>query len=140
MQREIQTGPKPERNPETYRNHRREVLWQITIPLLVGAVIIIVLMILVTFGSAFQLSKWADISVIWLTIPMYVVLLVLLVLVAGLTYGIIWVIANLPPVLFMVLKYLRQANAIVRKASDTAVKPFIRIQELGAGWRAFWGR
>jgi hypothetical protein len=90
--------------------------------------------------SAYGISRWADISVIWLIIPMMLVVLVLLVLVGGITYGIIWVIGNLPPLAFQALKYFKQANSIVRKGSDTAVKPFIRIQELQASWRAFWKR
>ena len=49
----------PERNPVTYERHRKEVMWQILVPVLIGAVIVLALAILATTGTDAQVSKGA---------------------------------------------------------------------------------
>jgi heme/copper-type cytochrome/quinol oxidase subunit 2 len=63
----------PERNPVTYERHRKEVMWQILAPVIIGAVIILALAILAATRTDAQVSKGADVSVIWMITPMLIV-------------------------------------------------------------------
>ena len=129
--------PKP--NPLTRRKHRQEVLWQITLPLALGAILVLAAGVGVVYAGATQagpLERWASTSIIWLIIPMMVLTLILLGVTAGLAYGIVWLIGALP-------KYPRQIqdvfvliDARVRKAADASVEPTLRVRSFTAGLRA----
>lgn len=131
------SAPKP--NPVTQRKHRQEVLWQITLPLALGALLVLAAGAGVVYAGATQtgpVDRWASISIIWLIIPTMFLTLIFLVVTAGLAYGIIWLIGALP-------KYTRQIqdvfvliDAQVRKAADAIVEPTLRVQSFTAGLRA----
>ncbi|OGO31150.1 MAG: hypothetical protein A2Z16_07295 [Chloroflexi bacterium RBG_16_54_18] len=131
------SSPKP--NPLTRRKHRQEVLWQITLPLALGAILVLAAGVGVVYAGATQagpLERWASTSIIWLIIPMMVLTLILLGVTAGLAYGIVWLIGALP-------KYTRQIqdvfvliDARVRKAADASVEPTLRVRSFTAGLRA----
>jgi hypothetical protein len=126
----------PPRNPHTTQKHRKEVFWQITIPLAIGLIIVLAMAVGVTFASAPQASRLADISLIWLILPTMIIFLVFLVLTAGLAYGVIWLIGNLPPLAFRAHKFLIQLSVTVRKLSDKSVEPILRVESLKASLRA----
>jgi len=79
----------PERNPATHAIHRREVFWQITFPLIIALLLILGLVGVVIFAG-FQglgeVSRWADVSLIWLLLPALVVVLVMLLMLSGVVY------------------------------------------------------
>lgn len=127
--------PLPERNPITYQKHRHEVFWQITIPLLVGGILIVVPMCLVVLGAvtgAAGLEKLASISLIWLILIAMVLSLFSIVLVVALGYLITMMVRTIPP-------YSRQAqdafsllDVRVRGLSDKVVEPFLRYHGFSA--------
>ena len=89
--------PKPMvRNPVTREKHRREVFWQITIPLVIALIIVIALAILIpVVGTHDSVSQWADVSLIWLIVPqMFLALITLLILIV-----LVYVLAGLLKVL-----------------------------------------
>ena len=130
----------PPRNPFTQQKHSREVFWQITIPLVVGLLIVLALAVGVTFASAGQASRLADVSLIWLILPAMIIFLVFLVITAGLAYGMIWLIGKLPPLAFKIHKFLIRLSVAVRRVSDKVVEPVMRVESLKASWRALWNR
>lgn len=126
----------PERNPVTHQKHRGEVLWQITLPLAIGGVYVLVTTIIAISGEREAVSLWADISLVWLILPIIVITLVFTLILAALLYGVTRLLGALP-------LYARQAQNIftligvrVRKGADAAVEPVLRIQGLLAAWRA----
>ena len=135
-------GPKPlpPPNPVTHQKHSHEVLWQITVPLLVGVVVVVALAVLVTFGSAARISRWADISTIWLIIPGLFVGLVFIALFGGITYLLLLAIRKLPPYARLAQAFFVKVNTAVRKASDKAVEPVLKVEGWRASWRALWRR
>jgi len=129
----------PEPNPVTRRRHRQEVLWQITLPLALGVLLVLAAGAGVVYAAASQtgpVDRWASVSIIWLILPTMVLTFIILVATAGLAYGAIWLIGALP-------KYTRQIQDIfilidaqVTKAADASVEPALRAQSIMAGLRA----
>jgi hypothetical protein len=117
----------PERNPVTHALHRREVLWQITVPLVIGGIVILALAVLAAFGSSGNVSRWADISLIWVLSPMLVISLIFFVILAGLAYLMIVVIRKLPPLMRRFQDLVATLGAQVRKITDLIVEPILRI-------------
>jgi hypothetical protein len=116
-----------ERNPVTYQSHRKQVLWQITIPLVIGAVIILILAVLVTTGSPQTASLWADISLVWLIIPVMIVSLILLVLLAGLAYAVIWLVRTIPGYAMQAQNFMIMIASQVEKLGNVIVEPILRL-------------
>lgn len=131
------------RNPATHAKHRREVLWQITIPLIAGVVVLIALAVwlsLVSFGDIELAEKWASVSLIWLIIPAMVMTLVLALILGGILYLVIKLIDSFPALAFKIEEFMLQVRIKARQISDAAVKPVTSAKSGWAGFRAIFGR
>ncbi|MBU0510492.1 MAG: hypothetical protein KJ638_02175 [Chloroflexi bacterium] len=128
----------PERNPITHQDHRREVFWQITFPLIIGAILIVGLAVWTAIAAAQggNVSQPADASLVFLLIPTLAMALILLVIIAGFAYAVIWLNKNIPPYARQAQDFFASARDIVRKGSDKVVEPVLRIQSALAALRA----
>jgi hypothetical protein len=126
----------PERNPVTHRAHRREVLLQITIPLVIGLVIFLAISVLATMGSNDAVSRWGDASLIWLIVPQLLVCLLFLILMGGLAFGVIWLVRTLPVYTRRLQDFFNLIGLRTRNIMDMIVEPVLRIQSFGAKLRA----
>lgn len=121
-----------ERNPVAHQKHRKETLWQITVPIIVGGLVLLTLSVLSIFMEAGDASRWADISLIWLIIPvMFGTLLSFFLLVISI-YATVKVIQVLPRYSFRLTEGLKLVGYYVHLAGDRAVEPFVRIKSTGA--------
>ncbi len=130
----------PERNPVTYQQHRQDVFWQITIPMLIVLALALVLVILALSGTFVQQSQWADISIIWLIIPSMLIGLVFFIVVAGLIYLVTILLGRLPPYARLAQDWLLVARFKVGEVGDKLVEPFLRIEEAKVSWQTLVGR
>jgi hypothetical protein len=131
------------RNPVTYEIHRREVFRQITLPLVIVLLILLVTcfgVVFFSFQGTLDTSRLADVSVIWLIIPGLVIALIFTLLFGGMAYGVIWVITQLPPLFLRLFNFIVKVGVIVKKASDKAVEPVLRVESFKASWRALTRR
>jgi hypothetical protein len=131
------TQPSPtERNPVTQAAHRRQVWWQITLPLAILAVIFLALTAVISLGSAGYQSRWADISLIWCLCPNLVVLLLCVGSLGGLSFGLFRLQRVLPGKMFRLQKFGLKVRDGVQKASDAAVEPVLKVHSSQAGQKA----
>src|SRR4030043_691586 len=89
----------PERNPVTHAKHRREVFWQIILPMLIGLLLVLTVVSIIIFSgtsSTSELSRWADVSMIWLILPSFFIALLFLIILIAFTY-LITVVLRLTP-------------------------------------------
>lgn len=122
-------GPVMERNPVTHARHRREVLWQITIPVAVGALILLALAVLAAFrATTDQASVWADISLMWMIIPAFIAMLIFFVLLAASIYLVVRLIGVLPGYFLVAHGWLLLAGDRLRQAEGKMVEPVLRAQ------------
>ena len=142
MADEPQAPQLPEPNPVTMRLHQRQSFWQIKFPLLVGVILVSLAALGVLLASASgqgdNISKWSDISLIWLLIPM----ILLTVIVSAATAALVYMLAQMLPVLprytHLLLGYFLTLSVRVKGMSNAAVEPFLRMHSTSASVRAFW--
>jgi high-affinity K+ transport system ATPase subunit B len=129
-------GALPERNPVTRQAHRHQVFWQISVPLILGALVLIIVAVLAALSSAGTASLWADIALIWLILPAMMGALIFTLIFAGLAYGVIYVIRVLPGFALKAQDLIARIGDKIKEAGDVAAAPVIRVQSLQARWQA----
>ena len=128
----------PERNPRTHAEHRREVFWQITVPLLVGILLLLAAVAGVILGATKPVSdvgRWADVSLVWLILPTLVFALLFLIILIGLVYGITKLLGIMPRIARQVQVYFELAREKVRQFTNIIVEPFLKAHSLSAAAR-----
>lgn len=121
----------------THKLHRRETIWQISIPLIVSVLIILGLgiwaIVVVTQGG--DVSQAADTSLIFLLIPVLILSLIPLVLLGFLVYGMVRVLRFLPPKFYLVQEIFLKVQERVQQGANIAAEPVLRLSSTGAGWQ-----
>ncbi len=128
---------------ESYKKHRRELAWQIILPLALASLLIVALIVLInvaTFNEGGDVGRWAAISTIWIIIPLMVIGLVLLVVLAALVYGMKRLLDITPMYTGLAQDYVHKAAGYIRRAADMAVRPVLFLDGIGASVRRFFGR
>ncbi len=130
MDTQIET-PESKRNPETYRTHRKEFLWQIMAPLILGVVLILVLMGF-SVSPFFLQNRLADIALIWLILPMLLLAFLVLITLLAIIYGLQKLTGVLPEAGFKFLGILDQVKTGIQQVDDRLVSPIIRMKASSA--------
>lgn len=128
------------RNPSTFAKYRRDSLWQIYIPAIVGAIILLVIAALVGIGDAMSVSQWADVSLIWLIVPAMFFTLIFALVLAGLVYAFAKLIGAVPYLAYRIQEILLMIRIRARQISETSTKPIIRTKSFFAAVRAIFKR
>ena len=124
--------PVKNRNPYTLRRHRKEVFWQIALPMILGMVVLLILTLLTTQLSFGEASFWASISEIWLILPLMLVGFVTLATLVGGIYLSQKIIRVLPFYSFQLHKHLLNARTYITRMTDRSVEPALRLSTLNA--------
>jgi hypothetical protein len=130
-----------QRNPITYEIHRRQTFWQIYFPLILFGVLTIVTIVLAILAEDQANSKWADISLIYI---ISIIMITFVIVIAGLiflAYYTTKLLKATPYFFFAVQRFTYLMEIRVRKYSNTAAEPFLRIHSFMAGLGALrWRR
>jgi hypothetical protein len=126
----------PQRNLATRRKHRKEVLWQITVPLGIGALLFLAMAVMAGTATSAQASLWADISLIWLISPTFIFGLIALVILFALIYITIRLILVLPFYAYRLHQWLVDFGVRIKTIGDKAVAPVLGVQSRMSSLRA----
>jgi hypothetical protein len=125
------------RNPLTWEKHRKEVLWQITVPVAIFTAIVVIVW-LASWGLGYaSASRWADISLIWLIVPILFAALIVIVLQAGMIYLLIRLMRVLPFYAYRTHGFLNIIGIRISSAGNRVVEPVLRVQSFQASLRSF---
>lgn len=122
-------------NPITRASHRREAFWQITFPLIIVLVLLLALAIFVALSGSSQVSRWANVSTIWLILLAIVLALLVFAILAGLMYGMFRLLRALPSYTLRAQDTFEVIRLKTRKVSDLAVEPVIQFETIKARLR-----
>ena len=131
----------PERNPATYAIHRREVFWQITFPFAIALLLILCMvagLILVGVKGLGDISRWADIALIWLLIPVIILTLISFFAVTGFIYLITRLLGVLPGYARLGQDYVYLFQVRSKKIANQVIEPFLKLRSFKAGAEALW--
>src|SRR5215510_9942769 len=116
---------------ESYLRHRKQLTWQIILPVVLMAILLIVLIVIIniaTFRDNGDVARWAAISTIWIVVPIMIAMLIFLVLLGGIIY-LLWQLLGITPrYTGLAQDYVYKAAGIIKRGLDAAVKQFIEIQ------------
>ena len=127
-----------ERNPKTHAEHKREVFWQITVPLVVGLLVILAAVGAIIFSAVqpvTDVGRWAGVSLIWLIIPSLFFAFILLVLLAGLIYAITYLLRLVPHYALIIQMFIEQTKNKVGQLLNLPTEPILRINSIWAAIR-----
>jgi len=130
------------RNPEAYRRHKKDVFWQITLPLVIACLLVISLAVWtgLAASSGADLSRAANTSLMLLILPVFFVSLVVLVILIALLVGVLWLLKKIPYYAMKIQTVLLSVRETISKAADGAAKPFIWTQSLLEAVKKIFGR
>jgi hypothetical protein len=121
--------PRPER--KSYVKHRRDVTRQIILPVVLTSLVGFFFAVLASLGAArggAEVSLWADISLIWLIIPMMLLALIIMALTIGIVYGLNRLLKISPHYTGMAQTYALWFSDQVEIWTDKLIDPVIRIK------------
>jgi len=116
------------------------VVWQILIPFILAAGLVIAAAVLVAFAGEANTSLWRDVSLVWLLTPALVLALVLLIVLGAAIYGLAR-LAKIAPRFTARAQELAQVGALgVRRIANGSAKPFFWLGQAGAALKSIFKR
>jgi len=133
--------PKPVH--ESYQRHRRQLISQILLPMVIAALLFVAMIVLInvaTFRSNGDVARWAAISTLWIVIPIMIGSLIFLAILVGLVY-LMKRLLNITPVYTgMAQDLVHKLMIRIRLLADQLVKPVIFWDSVGASINRLVGR
>jgi len=126
---------------ESYKRHRKQLIWQIILPMVLTSLLFIALIVLInvaTFRDGGDVGRWAAVSTIWIVIPIMIGLLILLALLGGLVYLMQKLLNVTPTYTSLAQNYVYMAEGYIKRAAEAIVKPVLQLNGILASINAFF--
>jgi hypothetical protein len=121
--------------------HKKDVIWQIWVPVAFGALAMLALGLLAIFSlqtGADASARWGHVATIWLMLPFFVVILVIFIILTALIFGVTKLTSILPGYSAIAQMYARIMAAKVKNLADRSVSPFIQAEAVKAAAGRSW--
>ena len=128
---------------ESYLKHRKQLMWQIILPMVLTSLLIVALIVLVnvaTFNQGGDVARWAAVSTIWIVIPIMFGLLIFLALMVGLVYLMKKLLNVTPTYTGLAQDYVHLGVSYVKRATEAIIKPVLELNGILASINAFFER
>jgi len=115
--------------------HRRQMLWQVWVPLGISIFIMLglgVLAIIGAFQQSPQVARWGNLSAVWIIIPVLFSILLLLAVVGACIYGMSKLLHKVPDWMLRLQLLFIQVQLLIRRVADTSTKPVMGVHGFGA--------
>jgi hypothetical protein len=109
------------------------------VPLFLGVILVAALAVGIGMSSRGGTRLWADISLIWLIIPLIIAALIPLALLIALIWGLTRLLGLLPGWMYQVQGIFRRINAGVRQGADRVTAPILETRSRVAAVKALRG-
>jgi hypothetical protein len=135
------TSPNPPNKAMPAAVHRRQMIWQVWVPLIASIIVVLALAILAIVGAAqgsSQVERWGNISAVLVILPVLVSGLVILIIVGAIAYGITRLLKKMPEWLLRAQLFMLHLALIIRRVADAATKPVVSVSTFSARVSTFW--
>ena len=130
------------KNKQDYKaQHKKEVIWQIWLPVGFGAAAMLSLGLLAIFSlqsGSDASARWGDVAAIWVLLPVFVVGIIILSVLALLIFGVVKLTSILPAYSALAQYYIRLLSSKIQNLADRSAKPVIQTKSAGAAANRFW--
>ena len=133
----------PQPKHYSYQVHRKQVVRQIILPVVLSVMVMIALIVLisfVTFNQGGDVGRWAAISTIWIVISVMVEGILVLSILIGLIYLLGLALGHLPHYSAIAQDYVFKARGYVIRAANMVVKPIFAFDGWLENIKMFLGR
>ena len=122
----------PSKETLSYQAHKRDFIWQILVPILIALVLVIAVSVAVASGSDASTSRWADISTIWIIIPLLFSALITIIILGAIIYGVAKLLDITPVYTQKLTALIHLAAQKIKAVADASAKPIFFVEELSA--------
>ncbi len=129
--------------PPVNRIHRRQVFWQIWLPLILTVIVVLaaaVMAVLSTGSGRPTTGQYAAISTIWLILPLIPAGVIFLLLTTGMVYLTTRALRIIPVYSRLAQIYVQIFGVRVGNLLDRFARPVIQYGGRSAGWKELWKR
>ena len=130
-------------NRSPMEDHRRQMRWQVWAPLIASIVVFLACVILTVLGAAAgssEISRLANISTVWVILPMLLVGFFFLVIFSASVYGMILLLPRMPEWLLRAQLWMEYFSLTVKRGADAATEPVMSANSFNARVNALWRR
>lgn len=127
-------------NEKTQRAHRREMFWQVWLPLLAGVAVCGVLLYLLLAAGSASVERGAQTAVILLAVPVIFLGIGLLVALLVLNSSIGKLARWLPMQTYRVQRAAESVNSGAQQTANALAAPFVALEAWGDALRRLWRR
>jgi len=127
----------------SYQRHRKQLVWQIVMPIVLTALLIIAAIVLIniaTFRDGGDVARWAAVSTIWVVIPIMIGLLIVFAVLGGLVYLMAKLLNITPAYTGQLQDLVYKIAGYIKRGADAVVKPVLGFEGFHASINAFLGR
>jgi len=110
------------------KQHRKDVFWQIWLPIGIGAVAFLALGVMAGFSyqtGTESAARWGHIAVMWMLLPVFVIGMISLIILIGLIFSVFKLIQILPKYTIILQKYIQQIARVIRTSANKSVQPLM---------------
>lgn len=133
--------PRPEHY--SYQRHRKQRNLQILLPVAASALLILLTLtwiIVATFGQGADVSRWAAVSTIWVSVPTLLCGLIPIALLGALIYGMARALSALPRYTGLAQDYVYLARGYLARGADKVSGALIEFESFLARITSFFQR
>jgi hypothetical protein len=137
------TNPDPPDGLTPAANHRRQMLWQVWVPLGITIFLVLACMIWTVFAAVQgspEIARWGNISAVWVILPWLVVGALIVGIVGGSSYGMFRLLNKMPEWLLIAQLFMVHFALVVRRFADYATKPIVATNTFTARVSTLWGK
>lgn len=132
---------KPRREISPSLEHRRQMTWQVWVPLGASILIFLGLAGLVVAGAltkSDQIERWGSLSAVWIILPVLFVGLIFLPILVACIFGMSKLLVKMPDWMLKLLMGVVQIGQVTRHAADSSTRPVMTVNEVQARVETLW--
>ena len=130
------SGPEGNKKRDSQIKHQQQVAWQILAPVLIAMILVLVILVFLVLNTGTAPAaneKWAQISTIFLSLPVITLSIVALGIVLLLTWLIHKLRKAIPPYSGAAIHAMNRVNQITNLATEKGLSPMIQSKAIFAG-------
>ncbi len=132
--------PLPKPNPVTQAEHRRQMIRQVTWPLVTAILLVVGLAAALIYNQVGTVERWSQIATLFILLPAMLIGLILLGILAGIVFGLSQLLRFLPPYARLTQDAVEKVSRQIKAGAEISTKPINQIRRFIATIERLLGR